>query len=288
MILEEKTLYITDLDGTLLNSCKEVSEFTSDCINTLIAKGVNFSIASARSAVLTVRLLSGLNINVPVVLMNGVVIYDLCRSKYIKTEYIPVDAVNAVLSILNEFDITGFMYAVRNDNLITYYENLDSSANRDFYDERVKKYYKSFEQVDSFLNKTKSSSIIYFSLIDEYERLSMVLKDLKDQPDIDMVLYKDIYTENLWYLEIYSINASKYNAVRYIREYYNFDKIIGFGDNLNDIPLFKACDECYAVSNAVYELKEKATGIIADHNSDGVARFIVEREAYCKDVKKRS
>lgn len=286
--MKNKTLYISDLDGTLLNSDKEISKYTMDIINACIEKGMYFSIATARTAASSVKILSGLNINIPVILMNGVVIYDIQQHKYIKTEEISEQTANAILYILNKHDISGFMYAISNDKLITYYENLHTEALRDFYDERVMKYYKSFEQVDSFLNKTKSSSIIYFSLIDEYERLSMVLKDLKDQPDIDMVLYKDIYTENLWYLEVYSINASKYNAVRYIREYYNFDKIIGFGDNLNDIPLFKACDECYAVSNAVYELKEKATGMIADHNSDGVARFIVEREAYCKDVKKRS
>ncbi|NJD04052.1 MAG: hypothetical protein FIA99_15980, partial [Ruminiclostridium sp.] len=39
-----------------------------------------------------------------------------------------------------------------------------------------------------------------------------------------------------------------------------------------------ACDECYAVSNAVEQLKEKASGIIDCNNSDGVARFISERE----------
>lgn len=275
--MKNKTLYISDLDGTLLNSDKEISKYTMDIINACIEKGMYFSIATARTAASSVKILLGLNINIPVILMNGVVIYDIQHHKYIKTEEISEQTANAILYILNKHDISGFMYAISNDKLITYYENLYTEALRDFYDERVIKYYKSFEQVDSFSNKTKSSRILYFALIDEYERLSMVLKDLKNQPDIDIVLYKDIYAENLWYLEVYSINASKYNAVRYIREYYNFDKIIGFGDNLNDIPLFKACDECYAVSNAVYELKEKATGMIADNNSDGVARFIVER-----------
>ena len=76
---------------------------------------------------------------------------------------------------------------------------------------------------------------------------------------------------------MYSKTASKYNAVNYIRDYCGFDRIIGFGDNFNDIPLLKACDEFYAVSNAVYELKEKLTGILVDNNSDGVAKFIVAR-----------
>ncbi|HBC91681.1 MAG TPA: hypothetical protein DCZ10_01925 [Pelotomaculum sp.] len=80
-------------------------------------------------------------------------------------------------------------------------------------------------------------------------------------------------------LEAYSHNASKYNAVNYIRNCFRFETIIGFGDNLNDIPLFNACDECYAVSNAIEQLKEKATGVIADNDSEGVAQFIAERES---------
>jgi hydroxymethylpyrimidine pyrophosphatase-like HAD family hydrolase len=63
-----------------------------------------------------------------------------------------------------------------------------------------------------------------------------------------------------------------------LREYGRFDKVVGFGDNLNDIPLFRACEESYAMSNAVEELKEIATGIIASNNEDGVARFIAQKE----------
>lgn len=279
-----KSLYISDLDGTLLNSDKEISKFTRETLNSLIANGVHFSIATARTAATAVRILSGVNINVPVVLMNGVIIYDICRSKYIKTEAIPVHTANAVIDILKEYEITGFMYAIFNDSLVTYYENLYSKALKDFHDERVMKYNKYYEQVDSFSSKTARDRIIYFSLIDEYERLSIVLNGLRNQTDVNMVLYRDIYAENLWYLEIFSKNASKYNAVKYLREYCNFDRVIGFGDNLNDIPLFKACDESYAVSNAVDELKEKATGVIGDNNSDGVARFVAERVVISKEA----
>lgn len=280
--MESKRLYISDLDGTLLNCCKEVSGFTRDTLNSLIEKGVNFSIASARTAASAIKILSGLNINIPVVFMNGVVVYDLCRNKYIKTEYIPVKAAEAIVNTLQEFGITGFMYAVKNDNLTTYYENLNSPVMKDFHDERVKKYYKSFEQIDSFAKRLMENEIIYFCLIDEYDKLSGVLERLKQYSDIDSVLYRDIYTEKHWYLEIHSHKASKRNAVDFLRNYCKFSKITGFGDNLNDIPLFMACDESYAVANAVDELKGIATGVIADNQSDAVARFIYEREMNIK------
>ena len=75
-------------------------------------------------------------------------------------------------------------------------------------------------------------------------------------------------------MECFSKNASKYHAALYLKEHFGFDKVVGFGDNLNDIPLFNACYECYAVENANNELKRLATGVIKSNQQDGVARWL--------------
>lgn len=274
-----KTLYISDLDGTLLSSNKEVSEYTKDTINTLIDKGVHISVATARSAATALKILDGVNFNVPVVLMNGVAIYDLLQKKYVKLEVIQPDTCNEIISVFRKHGLTGFMYSITDNEQITYFENLCTKPLREFYEERVIKYEKAFEKVGDFYEKTTDNNIIYFSFMDCFERLNVIQKELKNYTGVESVLYKDVYTENIWFLEIHSKNASKYNAVRYLREFFGYTKIIGFGDNLNDIPLLEACDEGYAVSNAVAELKERATGIIDDNNSDGVAKYIFNRES---------
>ena len=274
-----KTLYISDLDGTLLDPEKEVSEYTKSVINEFIAKGGSFTAATARSAASCVKILSGLDIRVPAVLMNGAVIFDLARRSYVKTEIISYKPALSIIGILREHEISGFMYAVYEGNLITYYENLELKPLKDFHDERVLKYYKSFEQVSGFEEKLIGNNIIYFTLIDDYEKLLAVHDSLKSNPDIDMAFYRDNYGDKLWYLEIFSISASKYNAVEYLRKHCRYDRIVGFGDNYNDIPLLKACDEFYSVSNAVDELKALSTAIIGSNTGDAVARFILEREA---------
>ena len=57
---------------------------------------------------------------------------------------------------------------------------------------------------------------------------------------------------------------------------FRFDKLVCFGDNLNDLSMFEGADECYAVSNAHESVKQIATGIIDSNNNDGVARFLAE------------
>ena len=41
--------------------------------------------------------------------------------------------------------------------------------------------------------------------------------------------------------------------------------------------MFRIADECYAMENAVDELKAIATGVIGSNEEDGVARFLLNR-----------
>ena len=78
----KQTLFITDLDGTLLTPEKTVSIHSAEILNRLMDQGMLFSIATARSAASTVDLLRPLRITLPIVLMNGVFLYDLQKETY--------------------------------------------------------------------------------------------------------------------------------------------------------------------------------------------------------------
>lgn len=276
--MQDNLLYIADLDGTLLNSDKSISQYSQQIINNLLARGGNFTIATARTLATTEQIVAGLQLNIPVVLMNGVAIYDLRKGVYDQVVTIPERTAQTIIGILEELKIPGFMYAIEYNRLYTYYSELNTPALKSFHDERVRKYNKVFEQVAKLTNKIRDQNIVYFTLIDEYEPLYKLCLALKGLSGVNVMFYSDNYSDNLWYLEVYNAEASKCNAVKYLRTRYSFDRIIGFGDNLNDLSLFEACDEGYAVVNAVKELKERATGVIDDNNSDGVARFIAGRE----------
>jgi Cof subfamily protein (haloacid dehalogenase superfamily) len=277
--MAKKTLYISDLDGTLLNPEKELSGYAKRAINELNGHGVPFTVATARSAASVVKILADVSIDVPAVLMNGAVIFDLRTRKYIRKEVIEPATAGCIVDILTEQGIPGFMYAVAGDCLITYYEHLESKAMKDFHDERVQKYCKSFEKVSCFKDKTGENNVIYFSLMDDYEKLQPVRDRFKAIPGIDMAFYRDNYGDGLWYLEIFRATASKYNAVMYLRESGGYDRVVGFGDNHNDIPLLNACDEFYSVSNAVDELKARSTATIGSNLEDAVPAFILKRES---------
>ena len=80
-------------------------------------------------------------------------------------------------------------------------------------------------------------------------------------------------------MEVCPRNCTKAKAILKMKEQYGFRKVVAFGDSVNDMPMFRAADEAYAVSNALEALKEIATGVIGSNDEDAVARFLERRAA---------
>ena len=71
-----RTLYVTDLDGTILNHDQRVSEKSIAILNRLMEKGLLLTYATARSIVSSTVVTEGLRITTPVITSNGVSIID--------------------------------------------------------------------------------------------------------------------------------------------------------------------------------------------------------------------
>ena len=103
--------------------------------------------------------------------------------------------------------------------------------------------------------------------------LSPVNNAFSDNGKFNCIFHKDIYSKESW-CEIMPANVSKANAAIQLRDKLGCDRIVAFGDAINDLPLFSVADEKYAVSNAVTELKEVATEVIDSNDNDGVAKWL--------------
>ena len=270
----KKTLYISDLDGTLLNRNAEISPYTKDALNRMIADGLFFSVATARTSATASMILEGIQWRVPLVLLNGVLIYDIEQKQYSQVISLSGTTVQSIVSKMKDLNITGLMYQLINDEQVTYCETFEHKPLNDFIEERKTRYKKVFHKV-SFTD-VSPENIIYFTLLDVYEKIQLAHKAFSVIPNICLSMYRDIYSTDLWYLEIHNDKATKQNGTIYLRKTYGFERIIGFGDNLNDLPMFAACDLRIAVENAAAEVKASADYICDTNDNDGVAKWIEE------------
>lgn len=267
-------LYISDLDGTLLNSRAELSEYSVKSLNSLIDSGLDFTVATARTIASTGKILDGVDLKLPMILMNGVLIFDPQTQSYEVVNRLGAELCSLIISKMRSFGLDCFMYTLEGNMMHTVFERLSNSAMQEFYDERCSKYYKTFTRVESF--GKEHNSVIYFTFIDARERLAPLYEALSNEDGVGMTFYSDIYSEGMWYLEIFSAAASKENAVGYLREKFAPSKITVFGDNLNDLSLFRAADVKVAVCNAKKELLENADRVIGTNDEDSVVKYLEE------------
>lgn len=269
----EKTLYISDLDGTLLNSNAQLTEETVQILNELIQqKNLHFSVATARTPATLEILLKDIHIKEPIVIMNGVALYRLDTHQYEQIEYLPSNIVEQVVTAIKEWIDEAFIYTIQDNQLIVHYNHIVGQGRTKFYNERKNLKGKSFVKTPL----QDYDTVIYFVFIDKKQHIDTIHNLLKDIKNIFMMMYKDPYSED-YLLEIFSDKATKSNGIKKLKEMTHFDKMICFGDQINDKDMFSMADEAYAVSNANPEIKKLATDIIGSQDEDSVAKFIKER-----------
>ena len=268
------TLYVSDLDGTLLNSDKVISEYSKKSLNKLIDKGVNFTVATARTPATVVDILKGININIPVVLMNGVVIYDIKSKKYIDIKEIDKATTNKILDIFEKNNKYPLVYGVKENKINVFYKELSCSAEKVFYEERKDSKYKDFIKIDNYKKYIDNLGIINLITFGEYNVVEKIYNEIKNIYNIEANFYEDIYERGTYFLEVYSKKASKANGIKQLRDYIKYDQLIVFGDNINDIPMFQVADRGYAMLNGADELKNISTEVIKSNNEDGVVKKI--------------
>ena len=128
------TLYVSDLDGTLLNSDVKISENSKNIINSLIEKGMNFTVATARSLVSASDKIEGLNLKLPVVVYNGTFTMMKDTGKIVNSNYFNKVDRDFIIENIKKSSLNPLVYSfVNNVEKVSYNKNAT-----DMYIEHIK------------------------------------------------------------------------------------------------------------------------------------------------------
>ena len=268
------TLYVSDLDGTLMRNNERLSEYTVETLNELLGRGLPFTFATARS-IESARVITGeLKINLPVITRNGAVLADNSTGKHLQKSVFTQEEVVLLKKLLPELPSCGFVSCFLDDIMIRTYVPADHTEGLKGYID----YYKddpSMRKTDD-LNGMFCGVPGYVTLIGEKERIAPIYEKVREYRGWESLFQKDTYRDEYW-LEICPQNCTKAKTVLKLKEQFGYKKLVVFGDSLNDISMFEIADESYAVANATDELKKIATHIIGSNEEDAVVNVLKER-----------
>ena len=268
------TLYVSDLDGTLLDPSGQLSTATEEGLQALLSEGLPFTVASARSVV-SIRERVGLPLQFPVVCGNGTFTVDFLSGQCLKVVHMAGDIAERVCEeglarrlplLVNTFDDEERMYVPTSYNEGTAGYVTERQANDDPRLRLVPDVSVALrESVTGFLSIAEAPDLVPF--------LGWLEQELGDQLQLHLV--EDFYRSQWRWLTVTSLDANKGHAVRSMMNTYpELDRLVVFGDEINDLPLFQAADYAVAVGNAVDDVKAAADEVIGAHHDDAVLTWL--------------
>ena len=266
-----KTLYVTDLDGTLLNRQDRINAKSIAIINELVKKGMLFTYATARSLSSASVVTEGLSTDFPVIIYNGAFIIHPSSGEILSEKSFTAKERARVIDVLEEYGISPLVYSyVEGIEKVSWIVSKENEGIRRYLNNR-----KGDRRLRPVSTKVElyQGEMFYYTCIGEREELQSAYDLLSQDARFRCTLQQELYRPEYWY-EIMPAKATKAEAIGELKRLWNCDRVVSFGDAINDIPMFEISDECYAVENAVDELKAIATGIIYSNENDGVARWL--------------
>lgn len=268
-----KKLYVTDLDGTLLNTKDRVDEESIQIINSLVEQGMLFTYATARSLVSASVVTKGLSTKIPVIAYNGAFIMEPETGKILSSNFFQRDEMEFVKKVLTLYEIYPLVYSFLDGvERVRWLVGVESDGMNRYFSLRQndKRFLPAHTLEELYMGDT-----FYFTCIGEEEKLKPAFDEIKQVSAYRCTLQQELYRPEYWF-EVMPKEASKANAIQKLKKLWNCDYVVSFGDAINDLPMFEISNECYAVENAVPQLKERATGVIGSNEENSVARWLQE------------
>ncbi len=270
-----KTLYVSDMDGTLLGRDSRVSAASAEIISDLSRRGALITVATARTAATVEPLLSSTFTLPPAIVMTGVAFWNRSKEAYDSVRFISDGERRDVAEVCRQAGLHPFVYVMENDRFLYVYHDGDrlSDLEQAFYDDRCRLSLKRFCLHCSVPDDRRT--VLWYAMGD-HEAIFAAAGELRNRSDLSVSCYYDIFDRTKAHLEIFAPGVSKASALVALKTRTGADRVVVFGDNLNDLPMMEVADYAVAVDNAFDEVKAAADMVIGPNYDDSVARFICE------------
>lgn len=264
-----KYLVACDLDNTLLTDKKQISKKSLKFIRKFVARGNYFVICTGRPISSAIDFYNVINLDMPVISDNGGLITFPMKNEKIEFA-IDLKLFKELLTKTDEYIITAFCNS------------------------KEKLFIQNRPDVPKWLmHYLPETQIIEGHLLDIID-INPLLPNIwvKDGCYDNFIEVLDGYKDEIGYrywgfyvgrhsFELFSTKASKGLAMNYLKELYNCDTTIAFGDQFNDSSMIEMADIGVAMINSIDELKQIAKHITKkDYNHNGVIHFLKKNKLY--------
>jgi 5-amino-6-(5-phospho-D-ribitylamino)uracil phosphatase len=276
-------LYVTDLDGTLIRDDLTLSAWARGELVALLEEGVPLTVATARSIASLSAILGDIPFRLPVVEFGGAFLTDYRTRRHALVNAISHELGEEVYGLIRAAGMQPFLSAWDGKRDLLYYRGITNDGEKAYYRERLALKDDRLRKVDDLAVGLRSE-VVCFTLIDREAALAGVAENLAERfgPALQLTSYAFRYFPGWHFLSIHDALATKESGIRALQKAHGLEDapLVVFGDDVNDIGMFRAAAHAVAVSNARPELKALAHETIGSNQQDSVIRWLRAKGAW--------
>jgi hydroxymethylpyrimidine pyrophosphatase-like HAD family hydrolase len=278
-----RTLYVSDLDDTLLGADGTLSETTRSTLGRLLADGTAFTVATARSPFTALRALEGVPLTLPLVTYSGATAVDPVDRTALWWEHLDARTLRPLVGAALAAGVTPLVFWLDGEaDKVSWVRGAETSGVDTFLEARPDD--PRLAPVDGW-DEVDHDRGFFVSIRGEYpvvRRLSRMIRAISWGTGCSLALTGS-RESGVGVLDVTASGTTKGSGVRRLAEEHGFSRVIAFGDGANDLPMFAEADEAYATAGAPDEVKEAATAVL-DDGDDAVIRFLAEHASARAEV----
>jgi Cof subfamily protein (haloacid dehalogenase superfamily) len=274
-------LLALDIDGTLLNDDKQVTDATDAAIRQAMDRGVWVTLCTGRSMATVLTVTQRLPLNAPLVLNGGALIFDMRRRRALYVRNLARRQTIEAVHRLRALGCHPVVYSPLPESRHFYYDHDD--PDNPVLREYVAKNPGRAQKVSDVIEALGSASALV-AVSDRTERIRSLAPAVQScLPETTVTLEISPIDPAYCHLTLTPAGVSKGSGLRELACLLGVDlaDTIAVGDNLNDLDMLRAAGLGVAMGNATPEARAHADHVTASNNEDGVAeviaRFILRR-----------
>jgi len=270
------TLYVSDLDGTLLQPDATLSERAHHALVELIEAGLLFTIATARSVVHLRPHLRDLPLRLPVIGLNGGSVTDYRTGRHHSVETLPAGVVRAVCAAMRAHGVDPILSTMTDRDRV-YVGRSPNGGQQWYVDDRSASKDPRLTRVDD-VRAHLAEPTACVTAIGPREALVALNAELVANFGASLYLHlfeNTPYSPGWWWVTVGPQRATKAHGIAALRRMVpEVERVVVFGDQLNDLPMFRAADRAVAVANAHPEVLDAACEVIGSNTEDSVVHWL--------------
>ena len=270
----DSCLFVTGFDGALYDEKEGITPYIRFELNQLIQNGMPFTIATERTPASLVSDLKGVDLKLPVIAMDGAVLYDVNDKRYLATNGLNREVADAICAHADKKGYHYFRNVVWENVLLIYYNDF-----KDFKNEAEKQTYLSNRRSPyrNYVNGEvpESGIVVYILLVlkdAEADELEAELRQKDTKKELHFLRDKSETPEGYCHLKIYHKNATKEFMLQRLMEEIPQKQYVAFGSNKNDLSMLAAADLSFATAEAIPEAVTAANQQLKSHGGDSIVR----------------